>query len=307
MVDPNEDDVALIVPDLQRGAKVDYEPTIQHYEDLLREKGISGIKIIPFNQLRKEYKTFEAKRKLANTYDYFLCDGRISGHSVGFCGKIFQKVRTTLQPVTLEDPDKYKTNIEKALKRTGYKQLHKGDLISIPVGNDRFTTKQLAENIMAVVDHLKTTFPGGYPNIRNIYVKIDIKGTSALPLYVNLAGPPADTPNVVGPREKRMLKLKKQANEVLSKFSLSKTGDLVKLNKTQIERKRQINEARSVLLSTENTSDVTTPPTKKLKKVVGLKSAQEVESEDEDVADQNDIDSEEEDDNEDISENSEED
>ncbi|TMW49273.1 hypothetical protein DOY81_005651 [Sarcophaga bullata] len=302
LVDPNEDDIALIVPDLQRGAKVDYEPTIQHYEDLLREKGISGIKIIPFNQLRKEYTTFEAKRKLANTYDYFLCDGRISGHCVGFCGKNFQKVRTTLHSVHLEDPDKYKTNIEKALKRTGYKQLHKGDMITIPVGNDRFTIKQLAENIKAVIDHLKEKFPGGYPNIRNMYIKIDIKGTSALPLYVNLAGPPADTPNVVGPREKRMLKLKKQANEVLSKFSLSKTGDFVKLNKTQVERKRQINEARSVLLSTENTSEVTAPPTKKLKKDVGLKSAQDVESEDEDVEDQNDVDSEE-----DISENSEED
>ena len=303
MVDPNEDDIALIVPDLQRGAKVDYEPTIQHYEDLLREKGISGITIIPFNQLRKEYITFEAKRKLSNTYDYFLVDGRISGHCVGFLGKNFQKVRTILHSVTLDDPDNYKTNIERALKRTGYKQLHKGDLISIPVGNDRFTKKQLAENITTIIGHLKSTFPGGYPNIRNMYIKIDIIGTSALPLYVNLAGPPADTPNIVGPREKRMLKLKKQANEVLSKFSLSKTGDLVKLNKTQVERKRQINEARSVLLSTENTNDVITPPIKKLRKDIGLKSAQEVESEDEDVEDQNDMDSEEEeDDNEDVSE-----
>lgn len=285
MVNPSEDDILLFVPDLQRGAKVDYEPTIQHYEDLLQECGISGIKIMPFNQLRKEYSEFEAKRKLANTYDYFLCDGRIAGHVVGFCGKNFQKFRTTIHSVQLNNLEKCKINIEKALRRTAYKQLHKGDLTSIAVGTDHFTIDQLRENIECVIDQLKLIFPGGLANIRNMYLKIDIKGTSALPLYVNLAGAPTNIPNVVGPREQRMLKLKKQANDVLSKFSLSKTGDFVKLNKAQVKRKQQIREARSVLLSTENSSNVIEPESKKLKKVKVLKSSQKRKDEDSDIED----------------------
>ena len=83
-----EDDVCLVVPDLQRGAKVEWETTIQHYEDMLREAGVEGLKIVPFNQLRNEYKSFEMVRKLGSTYDYFLCDGRIMGQIAGFTGKV---------------------------------------------------------------------------------------------------------------------------------------------------------------------------------------------------------------------------
>lgn len=281
-MDPSNDDVVLIVSDLQRGAKVDYEPTIQHYEDLLREHGVENIKIMPFNQLRNEFTTFEAKRKLANTYDYFMCDGRIVSHAVGFCGKHFQKPRTTLHAVRLENPQHYRIDIERALKRTAFKQLHKGDLISIPVGNDRFTTKQVAENVKVVIEQLKTLFPGGYPNIRNIYLKIDIKGTSALPVYVSLTGAPSENVNVIGPREQRMLKLKKQANEILSNFSMSKTGEFVKLNKTQVERKQQMRDARTALLAKEDKDSESKPPAKKAKKEKPVEKVVEEEDEDDD-------------------------
>ncbi|XP_065360905.1 ribosomal L1 domain-containing protein CG13096 [Calliphora vicina] len=285
LVDTKNDDVVIIVPDLQRGAKVDYEPTIQHYEDLLRENGVDDIKVVPFNQLRNECTTFESKRKFANTYDYFLCDGRIVGHVVGFLGKHFQKPRSTIHAVRMDDPKTHKIDVEHALKRTSYKQLHKGDLVSIPVGNHRFTITQLAENIKMVIDQLKDTYAGGYANMRNIYLKIDIKGTSSLPLYVSLTGAPQEIPNVIGPREQRMLKLKKQANDILSKFSMSKTGEFVKLNKTQVERKQQIREARTALLSNEpveeDNDNEFKPAAKKVKKDKQIEVASKSEDENE--------------------------
>lgn len=267
LISTSTDDVVIIVPDIQRGAKVDYEPTIQHYEDLFREIGVSNLKIVPFNQLRKECTTFESKRKFANTYDYFLCDGRIVSHVVGFCGKHFQKPRTTIHAVRMDNPKTYKRDIEHALKRTAFKQLQKGDLVSIPVGNHRFTVDQLADNILLVVEQLKSLHPGGYANIRNMNIKIDIKGTSSLPLYVNLAGAPSETPNVIGTREQRMLKLKKEANDILSKFSMSKTGEFIKLNKTQVQRKQKLRETRVALLSEESTeASNDAPPCKKIRK-----------------------------------------
>ncbi|KAM7358303.1 ribosomal L1 domain-containing protein CG13096 [Cochliomyia hominivorax] len=285
LVDPNIDDVVLIVPDLQRGSKVDYEPTVQHYEDLLREQDLGNIKIVPFNQLRNECTTFEAKRKFANTYDYFMCDGRIVSHVVGFCGKHFQKPRTTLHAARLNNPKTFKKDIDHALKRTAYKQLNKGDLISIPLGNDRFTTDQVAENVEIIIEQLKTLFPGGCANMRNIYLKIDIKGTSALPLYISLSGAPAEAPNVVGPREQKMLKLKKQANDILSKFSMTKTGDFVKLDKKQVERKQKLREARSALLAEDNEHK---PPTKKAKQQsVNIRKEKEVAEESDDEIEEN--------------------
>uniref|UniRef100_A0A1B0B9H0 Uncharacterized protein n=1 Tax=Glossina palpalis gambiensis TaxID=67801 RepID=A0A1B0B9H0_9MUSC len=255
LVNTDEDDVIIIVADLKRGG--DPELTIQHYEDIFHKMEITGLKIMPFRQLRKEYTTFESLRKLANTYDYFLCDGRIIGHVSGFCGKIFQKSRTTYHSVRLNNPQLYKKEIERSLKRTAYRQLEKGNLFTIPVGNNRFSPRELTENILHIVNQLKAIFPGGLNNIRNMHLKIDIKGTSSLPLYINLADPPAECPYVIGPREQRALKLKKKANEVLSKFSLTKTGQFVKLNKLQLRRKHNLKEARENLSSKIHTgSDV---------------------------------------------------
>ncbi|XP_036220302.2 ribosomal L1 domain-containing protein CG13096 [Bactrocera oleae] len=250
-----DDDVAIIVSDLQRGSKVDYEPTIQHYEDIFREAGIEGLTIIPFNKLRNECNTFETVRKFGNTYDYFLCDGRLVGHASGFCGKVFQKPRTTFHSVRMDNQKNLKREIEKSLRRTAYKQLEKGDLISIPIGNHKFTDDQLVENIMHVMEQLKNSYPGGLANIRGIYLKISIAGTSSLPLFLSVAEPPPETPYVVGPREQRTLKLKRETNEVLSNFNLTKEGNLLKLSKTDVERKRKLKEMRAVIDAEPNTTE----------------------------------------------------
>lgn len=39
-------DVCLFVSDLKKGKKIDHEPTIQHYEDLLRSKGVTKVNIL---------------------------------------------------------------------------------------------------------------------------------------------------------------------------------------------------------------------------------------------------------------------
>ena len=241
-----DDDVVIIVPDLKRGSKVDYEPTIQHYEDLFREAGIKDLKIIPFNQLKTEYTSFESLRKLSNTYDYFLCDGRLVSHVAGFCGTIFQKPRTTFHGVRMDGPN-LKMNIDKSMRRTAFKQLHKGDLISIPVGTHKFTSQQLAENIDHVVAQLKTLYPGGLGNVRAMHLKIALNGTSSLPIYISMAQPPLVTPYVVGKREERMLKMKKEANEVLAKFAMTKDGKLLKLSMDQIKNKMRIKAAKEQL------------------------------------------------------------
>uniref|UniRef100_A0A0A1WXT1 Ribosomal L1 domain-containing protein CG13096 n=1 Tax=Zeugodacus cucurbitae TaxID=28588 RepID=A0A0A1WXT1_ZEUCU len=250
-----DDDVAIIVSDLQRGAKVDYDQTIQHYEDIFREAGIEGLTIIPFNKLRTECNTFETVRKFGNTYEYFLCDGRLVGHVSGFCGKVFQKPRTTFHSVRMDNQKNLKQEIEKSLRRTAYKQLDKGDLISIPIGNHKFTDDQLVENIMYVIEQLKNSYPGGLANIRGINLKINIAGTSSLPLFLSVAEPPAEAPYVVGPREQRTLKLKREANEVLSNFNLTKDGNLLKLSKPEVERKRKLKEMRAAVENETNTTE----------------------------------------------------
>nr|XP_044250846.1 ribosomal L1 domain-containing protein CG13096 [Drosophila takahashii] len=270
----SDDDVALIVTDLQRGAKFDSDPTKQHYEDLLREAGVKQrLTIVPFNQLRNDMGSFEAKRKFLNSYDYLLCDGRLSGQASAFLGKQTQRPSNVLHAVRLsKDNDKLPQEVTRALSRTAFRQLAKGDLTSIPVGNHEISPEQLAENILFVSKQLQQVYPGGLANIRSMYLRIDITGTSALPLYVSMCAPPADTPYVVGPREQRMLKLKKQANEVLSKFALTKDAEFIKLTRDQVKRKAELREEKAALLAADaaapkdNDGEDTAVPTKKARK-----------------------------------------
>ncbi|KAH8324361.1 hypothetical protein KR074_006182 [Drosophila pseudoananassae] len=275
-----DSDVAIIVPDLQRGAKFDFEPTKQHYEDLLREAGVTQrLTVVPFNQLRNEMGPFEAKRKFLNTYDYLLCDGRLSGQASAFLGKATQKPRNVLHAVRLsKDNDKIAEEVTRALHRTAFRQLAKGDLTTIPVGNHEHSAEQLAENILLVSKQLQQVLPGGLANIRSLYIKIDIVGTSALPLYVSLCAPPAETPYVVGPREQRMLKLKKQANEVLSRFALTKDAEFIKLSGEQVKRKAELREKKEALLAADaapkdNDGEDTAVPTKKARKEAASESS----------------------------------
>lgn len=80
----NEDsEIALFVKDLKRGRRLDFEPTIQHYESLLEKDGVAKkyrITIISVSQLYNEYATFELRRKLSYLYDKLLVDSAVAAH-----------------------------------------------------------------------------------------------------------------------------------------------------------------------------------------------------------------------------------
>ncbi|KAL5291284.1 RSL1D1 family protein [Megaselia abdita] len=242
---PNEDDIVLFVCDLQRGRKVDHDPTIQHYEDLLRRNNIEGVKVIPFNQLKNEYSGYENKRKLANTFEHFLCDGRIVSDVVGFLGAITQKPRTTLHAVRLNDHNDVGAAIKKGIRRTAFKQINKGNMTTIPIASHRHTPEEVADNILATLKQLKTLYPGGLGNIRSLNLKVGVLGTSSLPLYMSMVQGPDANPYVVGPREQKMLKLKRETKDVLTKFQFTNEGTIQRLTQEQILKKRKIQEGKA--------------------------------------------------------------
>ncbi|XP_055382551.1 ribosomal L1 domain-containing protein CG13096-like [Condylostylus longicornis] len=288
-----DDDVLFIVKDLQRGLKVDYEPTVHHYEDILREKGIEGIKaIMPFNQLKKEYNSYEMKRKLANLYDYFICDGRIAGHIFGFLGNAFSsKQRCTIFSVRTENLNHLKKEIHVALHKTSFRQGSKGDNISIIVGNHNNSSEQVTENILEILKQLKEKLPGSYPNIRNVTLKVNIKGTSSVPLYINMGKPLKGTPYIIGLKEQKLNKMKEKAEGILNKFAITNDGHVQKLTPEEIEtRKRKLQE----------NNEEKTKKSKKSKKAKSEKSKEDLNGKSKDIkkkkgkveSEQNDSDSE---------------
>lgn len=136
--------------------------------------------------------------------------------------------------------------IKKAIRRTAFRQLTKGTTTTIPVASHRHTPEEVADNILAVVNQLKTSYPGGLANIRGLNIKVGVLGTSSLPLFVSMGQGPEVNPYVVGPREKKMLKLKRETKNVLSNFEFTNEGTIKKLTKEQIAKKKKIQEAKSM-------------------------------------------------------------
>lgn len=136
-------------------------------------------------------------------------------------------------------------SIMKGIRRTAFKQLNKGNMTTIPIASHRHTSEEVADNVLAVLRQLKTIYPGGLGNIRSLNIKVGVLGTSSLPLYISMVQGPDTNPYVVGPREQKMLKLKRETKDVLSKFQFTNEGTIQRLTQEQITKKRKIQEGKS--------------------------------------------------------------
>ncbi|CAK9803865.1 Ribosomal L1 domain-containing protein CG13096 [Anthophora plagiata] len=178
------DEVALFVGDLQRGRRKDYEPTVEHYEDLLRKHGCTRIKsVIPMNQVKTEYDQYELKRKLVGSYDYFLVDGKIAGHLSHLLGKEFYRKRKLPTPIRMQSKD-LKSEVEYALRKTVMQMHSFGDTHIIQIGHTSMEKDEILENILATCNYLSKHYPGGWANIRSVRLKTTT--SLSLPIYTTL-------------------------------------------------------------------------------------------------------------------------
>lgn len=167
-----ESEIALFVKDLKRGRRLDFEPTIQHYEELLREKGVTKhrITVIPINQLYNEFATFELRRKLSYLYDKFLADSSIAAHVNGFLGtKLLKKGRLAI-PVNLTKPN-LNGEIDKALRKVFHKHADQGITQSIQIGKHHMSNEHIAENLLDLLQRIGDIHPGGYLNVNRLFLR----------------------------------------------------------------------------------------------------------------------------------------
>lgn len=183
----DESEIALFVKDLKRGRRLDFEPTIQHYENLLREKNIKNrITIIPINQLYNEYATFELRRKLPYLYDKFLVDSSVAAHVNGFLGSKMLKKGRLAYPINLSK-DNLHDEIEKALCKVFYKHINRGITQSVQVGKHSMSNEHIAENIIDLLHQFGDIHPGGYKNVHKLFLRPQANVSVAIPIYVSLS------------------------------------------------------------------------------------------------------------------------
>jgi len=152
----------------------------KEYKEKFEELGIKVAKIIGISKLKKNYKSFEERRKLASSYDLFLADDRIIPMLPKALGSIFFKRKK--QPVAINLKGNIQKEIENARNST-YLFLN-GACSAVKIGKSDFTTEQLVENILQGTDSIVSKIPKKWKNIQSIHLKTT--ESIALPIYTVL-------------------------------------------------------------------------------------------------------------------------
>ncbi|XP_057367298.1 ribosomal L1 domain-containing protein CG13096-like [Daphnia carinata] len=179
-------DICLIVKDLEKGWKVDHEPTTQYYQELLDSKNVSFItEVMPLRQLRVEFKPYEARGKFAKRFDAMFVDKRIAKFVPRYLGKSFYQAGKLPVSVDLEADDLL-TEINQALSISMMSMSNNGTSTQMQIGLSNQTEKEIVENIMAVYQSMQKHFPGKFANIRSLCIRFGSHPWT-VPIYVSFA------------------------------------------------------------------------------------------------------------------------
>ncbi|KAL0084484.1 ribosomal protein L1/ribosomal biogenesis protein [Phycomyces blakesleeanus] len=153
---PENADVCLIVKD-----------NVEKWEDLIKTNEIANVsKVIDVKGLETTYKTYEARRKLAGSYDAFLVSDNVTHLMPARLGSTFVKRNKFPNPVRLT-PTTIKQQIEKVL-RSSFVRDGGSTTTSAKIGHLGLTEDQLHENlVMAVPEHVKAV-AGNWDNVLSI-------------------------------------------------------------------------------------------------------------------------------------------
>merc|ERR1712228_248766 len=182
-------DVCLFVKDVHKGAedqenKRDFTPSVRHFRKIVEDSGVKVEEIIPVIQLKREYRDFEMKKKLCDSFDLFLVDERVAKFMPKLLGKSFHKKRKLPINVKLSSGNGVATrSLKKAFESVHGLVTGQGASTSVTVGHTGLTPRQITENVDAVVKQMVMVLPGGWPNISGLYVTTT--KTTSIPLFVS--------------------------------------------------------------------------------------------------------------------------
>ncbi|NXB47325.1 RL1D1 protein, partial [Leucopsar rothschildi] len=157
------------------------EQTENLYKKLLLRNGIRSIsRIISYKTLKKEYKMFEAKRRLLNSFDLFLSDDRIRRLLPSHLGKHFYERKKAPLSVNLKAKDLAK-ELEKHIQGTTLPVNNKGCCYTTRIGHTGMKVDEILENILAAAKVIDIKLPKKWKNVKIIHLKT-LKSV-ALPIF----------------------------------------------------------------------------------------------------------------------------
>ncbi|XP_010171495.1 ribosomal L1 domain-containing protein 1, partial [Antrostomus carolinensis] len=157
------------------------EQTENLYRKLLIQNGIRSVsQIISYKTLKKEYKLFEAKRRLLNRFDLFLSDDRIRRLLPSHLGKHFYERKKVPLSVNLKARNLGK-ELQKHIQGTTLPVTNKGCCYTARIGHTGMKADEIVDNIIAAAEVIAKKLPKNWKNVKILHLKT-LKSV-ALPIF----------------------------------------------------------------------------------------------------------------------------
>ncbi|KFW80625.1 Ribosomal L1 domain-containing protein 1, partial [Manacus vitellinus] len=157
------------------------EQTENLYRKLLIQNGIRSIsQIISYKTLKKEYKMFEAKRRLLNRFDLFLSDDRIRRLLPSHLGKHFYEKKKAPLSVNLKAKN-LANELQKHIQGTTLPINNKGCCYTARIGHTGMKVDEIVENVIATAKVIAKKLPKSWKNVKILHLKT-LKSV-ALPIF----------------------------------------------------------------------------------------------------------------------------
>ncbi|KAJ8448119.1 hypothetical protein Cgig2_031843 [Carnegiea gigantea] len=147
-------------------------------QKVLDEK-IPVAKVIKFSKLKTNYKPFEAKRKLCDSYDLFFADKRIVPLLPKAIGKHFYKKKKIPIPIELGRKN-WKEQIERVCG-SALLFINTGTCCVVRVARGSMEKEEIVENVVAAVNGVVEFIPQKWRNVRSLHLKF--ADSVSLPVY----------------------------------------------------------------------------------------------------------------------------
>ncbi|KAM7463241.1 hypothetical protein LguiA_031362 [Lonicera macranthoides] len=172
-------ELCLIIDDRQKSNSKS-KITSDAAQKKIKSEDIPITKVLKLSKLKSDYKSFEAKRKLYDSYHMFFADRRVVPLLPKLLGKqFFKKKRKVPLPLDLLHIN-WKEQIERACS-SALLCLSTGTCSVVRVGKVSMESSEIVENVIAAIDGVVEVVPKKWAGVRSFHLKFS--ESLALPIY----------------------------------------------------------------------------------------------------------------------------
>lgn len=176
-------EVCLIIDDRPK-KDPKFKTNVEVANKIIKNEDLPVSKVLKFSTLKREYKSFEAKKKLYEEFDVFFVDKRVEKMIPGVLGKVFYGSKKKVPVAVNLGKCSWKEEIERG-SRSVMLKLSGGTCSLVKVGRGLMGKDEIFENVVQVIEEVVEVVPRKWAGVRSFHLKFT--ESLAMPIYQALA------------------------------------------------------------------------------------------------------------------------